>query len=242
MGCRNISIRSWMAALSEQDTDMAGGSNPIEAPLAEVVKTHIKGATGISGLKRLSGGASQETWSFDATTAGEPVPLILRRAPGGARPPSETAVGLATEAKLIELAAAADVPVPTVHYVLAKEDGVGDGFIMNRVAGETIARKILRDAEFANARPILARQCGEIFAKLHRIDRATLPPLCISPAKSEIAQYRNIYKAHGHPHPVFELALRWLADNTPPPSTAHTLVHGDFRNGNLMIGPDGVRA
>ena len=231
-----------MVALSGRATDMTGGSNPIEAPLAEVVKAHIEGATGITGLKRLSGGASQETWSFDATTAGETVPLILRRAPGGSRPPSETAVSLATEAKLIELAGAASVPVPTVRYVLAKEDGIGDGFIMNRVAGETIARKILRDDEFANARPILARQCGEILAKLHSVDRAALPPLRISPAESEIAQYRNIYKAHGHPHPVFELALRWLADNTPPPSTAHTLVHGDFRNGNLMIGPDGIRA
>ena len=221
---------------------MSGETNPGAAALGEVVKKHMKGASGITGLKRLSGGASQETWAFDATTDGESIPLILRRAPGGTRPPSETAVGLSTEAKLIELAGRAGVPVPTVRYVLQQEDGIGDGFIMNRIAGETIARKILRDDEFADARPKLARQCGEILAKLHSISRDTLPPLRLSPAESEIAQYRNILRAHGHPHPVFELALKWLTDNAPPATTAHTLVHGDFRNGNLMIGPDGIRA
>jgi aminoglycoside phosphotransferase (APT) family kinase protein len=41
---------------------------------------------------------------------------------------------------------------------------------------------------------------------------------------------------------VFELALRWLRDRDPGPSQEVTLVHGDFRHGNLIIGPDGVRA
>ena len=41
---------------------------------------------------------------------------------------------------------------------------------------------------------------------------------------------------------MFELALRWLADHDPGPSREMTLVHGDFRHGNLIIGPDGVRA
>ena len=41
---------------------------------------------------------------------------------------------------------------------------------------------------------------------------------------------------------MFDLALRWLSQNDPGPSADVTLVHGDFRNGNLIIGPDGVRA
>lgn len=221
---------------------MGAETNPIAAPLAAAIRRQIAGATGTAALKRLSGGASQETWSFDATMAGEPEPLILRRAPGGERAPSATAVPLETEARLIELAGAAGVPVPTVRHVLTPQDGLGHGFVMNRIAGETIARKILRDEEFADARPKLARQCGEILARIHSIDKASLPPLRTSPARSEIEQYRNIYKTHGHPHPVFDLALRWLMENAPPETTAHTLVHGDFRNGNLMIGPDGVRA
>ena len=50
------------------------------------------------------------------------------------------------------------------------------------------------------------------------------------------------YRSFNWPRPVFELALRWLADHDPGPSKEVTLVHGDFRHGNLIIGPDGVRA
>ncbi len=221
---------------------MGAEENPIAAPLADAVRRKMPGATGIANLRRLSGGASQETWSFDATTAGEPVALILRRAPGGRRDTRSHTPGLETEARLIVLAGEADVAVPPVRFVLAEEDGVGQGFVMDRVPGETIARKILRDPEFAEARPKLARQCGEILAKLHKIEREKLPALRISPAKAEIAHYYESYKLHGHPHPVFELAFRWLTDNAPPDATELTLVHGDFRHGNLMIGPDGVRA
>jgi aminoglycoside phosphotransferase (APT) family kinase protein len=223
---------------------MSADKNPIAAPLEAVTKRHIAGSTGVANLKRLSGGASQEIWSFDATTNEGLVPLILRRAPGGVRTAgrSGTAISLETEARLIELAGEVGVPVPPVRYVLAEEDGVGQGFIMDCVPGETLARKILRDAEFADARPKLARQCGEVLARLHTVDKAKLPPLRVATGRDEVEQYFETYKAYQYPHPVFELAFRWLKDNAPPDSTVLTLVHGDFRNGNLMIGPDGLRA
>jgi aminoglycoside phosphotransferase (APT) family kinase protein len=50
------------------------------------------------------------------------------------------------------------------------------------------------------------------------------------------------YSGFNWPRPVFELALRWLSRNDPGPAQEVTLVHGDFRHGNLIIGPDGVRA
>lgn len=221
---------------------MSGTVNPIAEPLAAALGKHIAGVTGIENLRRLSGGASQETWSFDARQNGPSIPLILRRAPGGDRAKSETAAGLETEAALIRLAGEVGVPIPPVRLVLTPEDGVGRGFIMDRVEGETIARKILRDDAFASARPILARQCGEILARLHSVDMGKLPPLRRSTAATEIQQYHSTYKTHGHPHPVFDLAFRWLRDNAPADASRITLVHGDFRHGNLMIGPDGVRA
>src|ERR1041385_2718059 len=46
------------------------------------------------------------------------------------------------------------------------------------------------------------------------------------------------YRGFNWPRPVFELALRWLAEHDPGPSKEVTLVHGDFRHGNLIIGPD----
>jgi len=221
---------------------MSGEVNPIAEPLAAAVARQIDGVNGIENLRRLSGGASQETWSFDATGEGKTVPLILRRSPGGDRATSETAAGLETEAQLIKLAEGLGVPIPPVRLVLTPEDGVGRGFVMDRIEGETIARKILRDDEFADARPKMARQCGEILARLHKADMSKLPNLRTSAARDEIEQYAKTYKTHDHPHPVFDLAIRWLRDNAPSTDTKLTLVHGDFRNGNLMIGPDGVRA
>ena len=221
---------------------MSAEVNPIAGPLAAAVARQIEGINGIENLRRLSGGASQETWSFDATGDGKSVPLILRRSPGGDRAKSETAAGLEIEAELIQLAEGLGVPVPPVRLVLTAEDGFGRGFVMDRIEGETIARKILRDDEFADARPKMARQCGEILARLHKADMSKLPKLRTSAARDEIEQYAKTYKTHDHPHPVFDLAIRWLRDNAPSTDTKLTLVHGDFRNGNLMIGPDGVRA
>ncbi|MGD1935561.1 MAG: phosphotransferase family protein [Candidatus Phaeomarinobacter sp.] len=197
---------------------------------------------GVANVRRLSGGASQETWAFDLEAGTHLHHLILRRAPGGStNNKRDTAVPLATEAALIKLAEAQGVPVPPVKLVLEESDGLGDGFVMDRIEGETIARKILRDAEYAEARPKMARQCGEILARIHAVPRDTLPQIQTSPARSEIDKYRDIYKSMNHPHPVFELAFRYLEDNLPADETL-TLVHGDFRNGNLMIGAEGVRA
>ena len=57
-----------------------------------------------------------------------------------------------------------------------------------------------------------------------------------------VEQYKAIYRASAWPRPVFELTFKWLETHCPPPPEQLKLVHGDFRNGNLMIGPDGVRA
>lgn len=132
------------------------------------------------------------------------------------------------------------MPVPRV--VLA----VDGGYVMERVEGETIPRKILRDPEFAKARPRMARQAGEIAARIHALPLDDLPDLpgfdgFDHPAVAQIDQYRGLLDALGEPHPVFELGLRWLEDHLPP-FKGTALVHGDFRNGNFVVGPDGIRA
>ena len=196
----------------------------------------------MADAKRLSGGASQETWSFDITHPDGAIGAILRRAPPGYGAAPGRAAGLDAEAVLMQLAYDAGVPSPKVLHVLNAEDELGTGFIMQRVAGETIPRKILRDEEFASARPKLARQCGEILAGIHGLPASGLPQLRRVDAATEVAELQQEIDNFGWPRPVFELALRWLRDHDPGPSARVTLVHGDFRHGNLMIGPDSVRA
>ena len=214
----------------------------IEAELSRSVARWCPGATGVTGAAKLSGGASQETWRFDIVHAGGNIGAILRRAPKGYGAAPSRAAGLAAEARLMQLAFEAGVPSPRVLHVLTGEDDLGTGFIMQRVEGETIARKILRDDAFAAARPNLARQIGGVLAGIHKLPQAQLPELRRMTATREIDEFERDYRSLNWPKPVFELALRWLGDHDPGPSAEVTLVHGDFRNGNMIIGPDGVRA
>lgn len=214
----------------------------IEAELSRSVRRWCPGATGVTGAAKLSGGASQETWRFDILHPDGPIGAILRRSPKGYGAAPTRAAGLGAEAQLMQLAYEGGVPSPRVMHVLTPEDDLGTGFIMQRVEGETIARKILRDDEYAAARPILARQIGGILAGLHRLPKDKLPELRSRGATQEISEFERDYRSLDWPKPVFELALRWLRDHDPGPSAETTLVHGDFRNGNLIIGADGVRA
>jgi len=202
----------------------------------------------ISEVRRLAGGSSLETWSFDAATASGPLPLILRRDPGGMAA-GDPLPGIEfgpstdrdTEYRVHSAVVAAGVPAPPVHFALEPGDGLGAGYVMGRVEGETIARRILREQAYAPARAVMARQCGEILARLHGPGVAGLPALPLLTPEVQLDQYRGLLDSLGEPHPVFELALRWLQEHLPPAGPAR-LVHGDFRNGNFIVGPEGIRA
>jgi aminoglycoside phosphotransferase (APT) family kinase protein len=214
----------------------------MEALLGRSIASWCPGATGVAGAVRLSGGASQETWSFDIVHPDGNIGAILRRAPVGYGAAPSRAAGLNAEAVLMQLAHDAGVPSPLVLHVLQPQDDLGTGFIMQRVEGETIPRKILRDEQFAQARPKLARQLGQVLAGIHGLDLRKLPELRRMTAAKEIAELERDYRSFEWPRPVFELALRWLRDRDPGPPQETTLVHGDFRHGNLIIGPEGLRA
>jgi aminoglycoside phosphotransferase (APT) family kinase protein len=197
----------------------------------------------ITSLRRVSGGASRETWVFDATAPGGAVhELVLRRDPPGAGVASSALTARSSEFQLLDAARVHGVPVPRVRLLLEPSDELGHGFVMDRVAGETIPRRILRDDEFAAARPLLARQCGEIAARIHDVPLDGLPALARQDADAQLAQWRDLLDGFGEPHPTLELGLRWLGERVPPARDTPVLVHGDFRNGNFVVGPDGVRA
>jgi aminoglycoside phosphotransferase (APT) family kinase protein len=181
-------------------------------------------------FERLSGGASQETWAFDLhADDGLRERLVLRRAPAAAEGTRSEKAGLAAEATLLGLAGAAGVPVPRVRCRLAPAHGLGDGFITEWLDGETLGARVA-----AAERPALARDCGQALARIHGLPLAGLPALRRTQPGAEVAHLRQWHGGHGTVRPVFQLALRWLAEHAPPDGPL-SLVHGDFRNGNLMV-------
>lgn len=168
------------------------------------------------------GGASRETWSF--SYAGRP--LVLRRDPPG----SARSGGLAREAALMTSARAAGVPAPEV---IAAAPG---HLVMTRLFGETLARRILRDDDYAGARAVLVAQCADALARLHRdVD----PAADLPDEPDPVAALRDVLDRLGEPHPVFELGLARLA-RTRPTARERRVVHGDFRLGNLMVDATGL--
>ncbi|MDE2355672.1 MAG: phosphotransferase family protein [Alphaproteobacteria bacterium] len=212
----------------------------VEAALTRLATGRLAGDA-IVGLTRLTAGASQEIWRFSVRSQGVETPLILRRAPGGERV-SDTAIGPETEAALIRAAGVAGVPTPDIVHVLHPADGLGRGYVMSFVDGETLGGRIARGEAFAAARQVLAGQCGAAMAAIHRIDPAAFPGLKRVTPLEFVTQYLEAYRASAWPRPVFDLAFRWLLDRCPPPPERPALVHGDFRNGNIMVGPEGLRA
>jgi aminoglycoside phosphotransferase (APT) family kinase protein len=215
--------------------DDAGG---LAALLLRLGRKIDPAAREICALERLSGGASKEVWSFDLATDHGRLPLILRREQAGERP-DDLAIPMATEARVLEAARLAGVPAPAVRQLLRPADGAG--YLMDRVAGETAARKIIRDPSYAEARARFAEQAGAILARIHTLAADGLGLRAWS-LEEELADLRGRYERGGTPRPVFELAFRWLAAHRPRPSGRLTVVHGDFRNGNLIFGEEGIRA
>ncbi|MFZ0658918.1 MAG: phosphotransferase family protein [Candidatus Binataceae bacterium] len=202
----------------------------------------------IENFRRMAGGASREIWSFDAVLEKDGAKstrgLVLRRDPG------EHKIDTNRKAEFLVLRAAyrEGVPVPEVLWVSDDPAVLGAAFfVMERVEGETLARRLLRDAEYARAREVMPAQLAEILAKIHRIDPEKhhldfLVPPGENAALTEVRRYEDNFRRLAlEPHPAFELAFRWLLSRIPK-TPRQTLVHGDYRIGNVIFGPDGVRS
>ena len=189
--------------------------------------SQLLGDAEISGLHRLSGGASRETWRFEADGR----PLILQRQRAGDER------DMLIEAGVVRAAGLGGAPVPELLEARRRDDGMAF-MVLDAIDGETIARKILRDDEFAAARPRLVADLGSALARIHALDVDAIAGL---QRTDQLEYYTGVLDGLGQPHPVLELVRNWLIDARPI-SARTSLVHGDFRLGNMIVGPEGLRA
>lgn len=201
--------------------------------LAELLRARWGSPVRVTDPRPLPGGASRQTWSCDARTAdGGTVRLIIRRDPDELPRPAP----MAREAAAFTAARAAGVPVPELYD--HGERALGSPYLlMERLDGETIPRRLLRDDAYAPARAGLARELGRVLARVHAIDPAHIPGL---ERVDALPTLWELYTEFDEPRPAIEIGLRWLAEHRPA-ARDDTVVHGDFRTGNLLIAPDGLR-
>ncbi|MDP4573545.1 phosphotransferase [Qipengyuania sp. G39] len=178
-----------------------------------------------SGLARLTGGATMESWRF--ACGGED--YVLRRAPSlefmEGRP-----YGHDSEAAIIGAAFDAGVTAPEVVLVLEPEDGIGSGFVMRALPGTPDPRAILAMDEPAG----LLREVARDLARIHALDPATLPDNVPEMDYAEAVEgLAEQFEEAGGDRPMIALGLKWLRDNLPE-RVEPVLNHGDFRLGNLL--------
>jgi aminoglycoside phosphotransferase (APT) family kinase protein len=177
------------------------------------------------GLRRLTGGATMESWRF--SSGGED--YVLRRAPSlsfmEGRP-----FGHETEAAIIRAAHAAGVTAPEVIVELEPGDGIGSGFVMRALSGTPDPRAILKMSDPDR----LLREVARDLAGIHGLQRAALPndvpEMDYAEAVEELAEQ---FAETGGDRPIIALGLKWLRDNLPP-RVEPVLNHGDYRLGNLL--------
>ncbi len=184
--------------------------------------TAVLGEEPEAAMRRLSGGASRATYLLSTRSRGE---LVLQIDPRGK--PSGDAPA---QAALLEAAAQAGVPVPRVVAHGADDAVLGASWtLVQALAGSSDPKQILEAAAAAETYQLLD-SVAQALAAVHRMPAdARLAPAVEDP----LAQLRGLYEQLGEPHPTFELAFRALGCDRP--AARRTLVHGDFRLGNLMV-------
>ncbi|HVA31467.1 MAG TPA: phosphotransferase family protein [Gaiellaceae bacterium] len=200
--------------------------------MRDAFQTALSGLLGreveISEPVLLAGGASKEAWAVDADGRR----LLVRRA--AATVMHHHTLSLAQEFAVLEAAYEAGVTVPKPYGYLADVAG-REAFVMERLEGETIGRRIVRKDELAAARERLPVQLAEELAKIHAIPAERLPFLPEARLERMVEELDEV----GEPHPAIELGLWWLREN-PPPRRPAVVNHGDFRIGNVVVGPAGL--
>jgi aminoglycoside phosphotransferase (APT) family kinase protein len=208
-----------------------GDSRKLAAELAAALAPVLGAPVAIDGLHPLTGGASRETWSFTANGDA----LILRRDP----PSRPTAPGaMRREADAMRACRRAGLRAPEV---LLDDDGTTlgtAGLVMRHVEGETIARRILRDDAYAEARRVLLGDLAGFLAGLHALDPAEVPGL---EARDPLADSLARYERGEDRSPVFDKTRAWLLAHRPAP-TGTVIVHGDLRLGNVIVDEHGLAA
>lgn len=202
----------------------------VEAALVAAIQRRFGASARVENVKQATLGGSNRTLLFDVVEGASRRRLVSRE---------ETFTGhtspfLAPDAqfRILQLVYAAGAPVTEPIFAFDGEDQLGPGYVTAFAQGETLPRRLLADPTHHAA---ILRGLAAALAQLHALDVSQFAFLAELPESGDaIAALRQRLDVLEEPHPALELGLRWLERNTPP-QRPRVLLHGDFRNGNVMI-------
>ena len=221
----------------------------MEDKLANYLKAKLPATSvTVSNLFRIPGGASRETWMFDAAWEDEggthSHPFVVRKDP----PASLLETDREAEYAFYSTFWDTKVPVPRMRWLEPDASIIGGPFfIMDRILGcEGNTRTILAPP-YLQVQAEIARNMYEILGAIATFDWRGTPAERVAEAptvetawQKELAHWEGIIdKQELSPQPVMRAAIRWLRANPPPPAQRVSVVHGDYRVGNFLYKDDG---
>jgi aminoglycoside phosphotransferase (APT) family kinase protein len=179
---------------------------------------------------RTTVGLSQETWLATVTEGAVAREVVLRLPT-----PASGARAILTQRAALQAVAGHDLPVPALLWF---DDTVENGFerpflVMERAPGTVpVGWHELPEAE----RAVLAAQAIDVLADLHAID-VTSTPLADAPGSPlmDLDGLRKLFDRLAPLPPVVSAAFWWLDRHRPGPPERRTIVHGDYRMGNMVV-------
>ncbi|MCB1546169.1 MAG: phosphotransferase family protein, partial [Rhodoblastus sp.] len=217
--------------------------------MANYLTRHMGRPVRVDSLDRIPVGASRETYRFVMRTVGETGPtsrrMILRLDP----PASLIETDRRTEYAAIRAFHGSDVPVPELLMVEENPDALGASFIvMQEIEGGEAAPYKLMEPPYEANLAATGRRKWSILGSIAKTDPAAcgldriLPPVAADDCwREELQRWETVLDADElEPQPIQRAAIRWMKRNPPPPAQRISVVHGDYRTGNLLVNDRGA--
>ncbi|HXH83956.1 MAG TPA: phosphotransferase family protein [Candidatus Tectomicrobia bacterium] len=205
------------------------------AALERYLAARIPGFAGPLVVAQFRGGQSNPTYHLQA--AGRE--YVLRRKPPGKLLPSAHAVD--REYRVLTAVGRAGIPVPRTYLLCEDESVIGTMFyVMDCVHGRIFSDPALPGVSAAE-RSAMWDSMNEVLARLHTVDYAAIGLGDFGRPGNyyarQIHRWSSQYRASETEHiEAMERLMEWLPA-TIPADDATTLVHGDYRPGNIIMHP-----
>jgi aminoglycoside phosphotransferase (APT) family kinase protein len=202
----------------------------------------------VTGLDRIPGGASRETYRlvlhYEQNGAAVERRLILRRDPPGSLIDTERRLEFAAYSAFFR------TPVPVPEAIWLEEDPAHLDYafcVMQELSGLEASPMVLLAPPYAEHREKIGAQKWRILGEIAKADPKALglvgvmqevaPDACW---RRELDYWTGVIDADElEPQPVMRAVIRWLRNQPPPPAQKLSVVHGDFRTGNFLCDTDG---